>query len=188
MPSLTIAKLLAGLALLAAMFAAGWTVNDWRWQSKYTARENVLLGQAVAAQAKYAADIKKQADDAEEAVAAHEEAEGKLSSRITALQEKARNAHFAATPRPSVGGQADCLHPFTTDLPRAINGLSDAAEGRDVPSGGTGAPSAAVVTDASAPVAQTTGSALVDWYADVARAYGECKTKLDAIRVWDAKP
>lgn len=183
-PSLTIAKLLAGLALLVAVFGAGWTVNGWRWQDKYTARENVLLAQANAAQVKYAADIKKTADDAEEAVANHEEAEGKLNSQITALKEKLANAKFT---RPSVAGQADCTYPFSVSLPAAINELQRTAEGTDVPASGTDAPSPAGTTDAAAATSAVDGGTLVKHYAEVMRIYGQCKAQLDAIRLWDAK-
>jgi hypothetical protein len=178
MPYLSLIRL-GGVAVLAiALFFAGWTVNGWRLDKQIAARENALLAQAVEAQKKAAAEIKRQADVNEEVVSAHEEAAGKLNSQITALKEKLKHARLTVP---------NCEHPFTTDLPRALNRLSVAAEGRVLP----GAPAPETNPEgtpaAPAPTSVVDGGALVDHYAEVMRIFGQCKSQLDAIREWDAK-
>ncbi len=182
---------IVGIAVLAAvLFGAGWRANGWRWNEKFTARENALLAEAAKAQQKYAEDMKARQEAADVAVANYELHESQLDDRITQLQKEARNAHFVAPPAPvngDKGAPATCEHPFTVEFPRAVNGMLDAAEGRDMPAGRRPAASAAGTPENAAGTAALTGDDLAQWAGEVARAYGQCKAQLDAIREWDKK-
>lgn len=176
-----------GIALLvAALFFAGWTANGWRWQSKYDSREASL-------QQDYSRQLqayeKKLQDQAEEDRQSVEELQGKLASKNTTidrLKEANKHVQFAARPSNPAVPVGACDHPFTVELPRALNRLSDAAERSDVSPGTSTPPNPGGVADAPPATSAVDGGALVDWYAEVARLYGQCKAQLDGIRKWDA--
>lgn len=51
MPDVAMLRGLAGLALAAALFAAGWTAQGWRWQAKYADRESEHQAEVISAAA-----------------------------------------------------------------------------------------------------------------------------------------
>ena len=183
-------KIIAVLALSAMLFFAGWTVNGWRWDSKYTDRENTLQAQYSKSLTDYSKKLQDQEYEAREAATELQGKQLSLATTITKLKEQAKHGHFTRTQPPVVPGGVVCdyAHPYTVELPRALNGLSAVADGTDVPAAASPAPSPDGTTPAASATSALDGGALVDWYADVARLYGQCKAQLDAIRKWDAKP
>jgi len=176
------AKLIGALLIAAGLFFAGWSVNGWRWEAKYTDRENILQAQYSKDLAAYAKKLSDQEEENRRTIEEYEGKQASLQTSIDKLKEQAKHAHFNAPPS---GGSCD--HPFTTDLPRTLNRLSSAASG-EVPADPAPAPDTGGAASAPAPTSDVTGNTLVEWYADVARAYGTCRERLDAIRAWDAKP
>ena len=173
--SLTAIKAVIGAAVFAVVFGAGWMVNQWRWDAKYEARENQLLKEVQDAQAAAQKIYDLRKADADAAQQKYSTDTAALNARINALKEKLKNAQLTVP---------QCEHPFTTELPSELNRLSDAADGVSAPA--AGAPDSTGAAPAAPPTSEVTGNDLVEWYAEVARLYGQCKAQLDAIRDWDS--
>jgi hypothetical protein len=176
-------KMIGALVLSVGLFFAGWIVNGYRWDAKYTTRENMLREQYTASLQAHSDRLQGQIDGDRKTVEILHTEQAALNAIINRLKEKARREKFTTIP----SGKDGCDHPFNTRFPISINRMLDASEGVVVPPDAASTPSAGGTAEGAAPTSEITGNSLVDWFGEISRSYGQCKEQLDNIRRWDSK-
>lgn len=175
LPSLQALKFI-GIAIALALAAlGGWTANGWRLNDRAETLAKVQAENLAKAEAAYAAKLLEQQNKNDELVRHEDKVVYDLNAQIDAIR-KEKHAPLTIS---------NCEHPFTAALPAELNRLSDAANGAAVPPDAAAAPNPAGTAEGNSAPSALTGQQLVDWYADVAKLYGQCKAQLDAIREWD---
>ena len=169
--------LTAGAVAVASTvaFATGWKVNGWRLTDHYETAWNKANDQYTRTVEEYAAALELAQRTAAKAASEHQQKVSELSQRIQKLKLQ----------RPTYVTQETNVkdHPFTVGFVHELNSVSNAATPAPVPTGKEGGDPTGILGDPTA-TSTVTRDELIDWYAEVAVAYGKCREQILSLRSW----